>query len=63
MREELTEEQHKELQEILKDPVKSAELADRAIDVWLQQETGKKPSKSSRSSRKGSSNGSRTRTA
>lgn len=55
MKQELTEEQHKELKEILSDPVRSAQLSDRAIDVWILQETGKRPGKYSRSSKKDSS--------
>jgi hypothetical protein len=54
MKEELTEKEHRELREILKDPVRSAELADRAIDAWILQMKGKKPKPSSRSSKKGS---------
>lgn len=42
------------LEAILKDPVKSAELADRAIDAWIEQESGKRSRRSSRRSKKGS---------
>ncbi len=50
MRPVLTEEERKELRAILRDPVKSMELANKAIDAWVLQRP--KSRKSSRSSKR-----------
>jgi hypothetical protein len=45
----LTEEEEKRIRELLDDPVRSAEQANKAIDAWvLQRKRSRKSSKNSR---------------
>ncbi len=54
MRRAHTRVESEDLDEILKDPVKSGELADRAIDAWIEEQGGIRSGRSSRSSKKNS---------